>query len=260
MSEEIRKSVNIFNSYIFMKRTILIAIVIIAAVVAGLYYGGVIFNSATYLTSSTDSLVFGKAGGVRSIFVDTDARIWSVEKRPERMTAEKKGDSLIVECGYMDSKMTSNDTLYIKASDKMLRIPVRQYGKATYLRFSPDTILIPQKGGTATAHFETDGEKIGGLFDKNAEAKIDGNTITLTLGPNTNPYELLSYIIVRSDQIENRLYYRQPGTGRRNVVAKKTAVCKECGGLGKLLTGFNLSSGEKTYEKCRVCNGTGNAN
>ncbi|MDO5446363.1 MAG: hypothetical protein Q4F34_01115 [Prevotellaceae bacterium] len=243
-----------------MKRLILIAIVVVAAIISGLYYGGVILNNATYLTSSSDSLVFGKAGGVQSIFINTDARIWSVKKRPERMRVEQNGDSLIIDCGYMDSKMTSNDTLYIKASDMMLRIPVKQYGKATYLRFTPDTLLIPQKGGTATAHLETDGEKISGLFDKNADARIDGDVVTLTLGPNTNYYELLSYIIVRSDQLESRLYYRQPGTGRRNVVKSSEAKpCPECGGLGKLLTGYNLSSGEKTYEKCHACNGTGHA-
>ena len=240
-----------------MKRIILIAIVVVAAVISGLYYGGVILNNATYITASADSLVYGKAGGMKSIFIDTDARVWSVKKTPEKMTAEKKGDSLIVECGYMDSKMTYNDTLYIKAANKTLCIPVRQYGKATFLHFSPDTLQIPQKGGTATARFETDGEKISGLFDKNAEAKIDGNVITLTLGPNDNYYELVSYIIVRSDQLESKLYYRQPGTGRRNVVTKKANPCTECGGLGKLLTGFNMSSGEKTYEKCRACNGTG---
>ena len=241
-----------------MKKGIITAVFFIA-IAAGLYFTGYVFDSASHLEASQDTLVYGKAGGVQKICISTDARRWTVERAPKRIRADRDGDTLILKCDYMDSKMTIIDTLYIKAADKRLAIPVKQYGRATFIRFSPDTLSIPQSGGTATARLETDGEKISALFDKNVDAKIEDGVVTVTLTPNENGYELLSYVLIHSDQLDGKLYYRQPGTGKRNVIIKKdtTKPCPECGGLGKLLTAYNIGSGEKTYKKCHVCNGTG---
>lgn len=241
-----------------MKKAILIIIVI--GIVAGLYFTGMIFDSASYLEVEPDSLVFGKSGGEQRLLVKTDAKRWTIDKCPVWANAEKDGDSLVFDCGYMSSKMTMHDSLYIKAGDKRLAVPVKQYGKATYLRFVPDTLTFAQAGGKATARLETDGEKINGLFDSNVDAKIENGIVTIELGPNNNPSELFSYMLIHSDQIEGKLYYRQAGTGKRDVKIVTIKRCPTCGGTGKVVSLIDMASHKKEYEKCSACNGTGRMN
>ena len=241
-----------------MKKIIILAVLVIAALVAG-YLCGYIGDSATYLKVEPDSLVFGKAGGEQKVLVSTDARRWTIKWCPEWTKAEKKGDTLIFNCQYTETKTTNYDTLYLQAADKQLAIPVKQYGKATFITFSPDTLVFPQSGGTMKAIMHTDGGKIRGLNESNLDVKINGEEVTVTAAANDNRYARDSYIIIRSDQLEGRLYYHQEGTGKSNVVIKKVTPCPECGGLGKLLTSVNMGTGEKTYAKCTACNGTGKA-
>lgn len=243
-----------------MKKIILLAIIVIVALIGG-YHLGYIGDSATYINANPDSLVFGKAGGEKKLLIDTDAKRWTIRQCPEWAKAEKKGDTLVFTAKYLESITTNYDTLYLAAADKQLTIPVKQYGKATFITFAPDTISFPQSGGTAIARMLTDGGKIRGVCENNIEVKIDGEKVTITAEANNNPYDRDSYIIIRSDQLEGRLYYHQPGTGKQKTIIKKIAAkpCPECGGLGKLLSSYNIGTGEKTYTKCPVCGGTGKA-
>ena len=244
-----------------MKKTIIIsAVVAVAALVAG-YLCGYIGNSATYITANPDSLVFGKAGGEMKLLISTDARRWRIKWCPEWAKAKKEGDTLVFNCPYTETKTTNYDTLYLEAAKEQLAIPVKQYGRATFIRFSPDTLVFPQKGGTLKAVMHTDGGKIRGLNEGNLDVKINGEEVTVTASENDSPYDRDSYIIVNSDQLEGRLYYHQNGKGGRNVVVRKVAAkpCPECGGLGKLLNSVDMSTGEKSYTECPVCHGTGKA-
>ena len=245
---------------------IAIALAVLLAAVILAYREGFILDKGTYLSASPDSIVIGKAGGERKILISTDARRWSIGWCPEWAKARKDGDTLIFRCGYMSTRTTSYDTLRLEAAGRKLSIPVKQYGKATFLSFDPDTLYFPREGGKISATFSTDGEKVRIVSDQYADCQIQDQDqtvrhITVTMKENTGPYEIRSYIIVHSDQLSGELYYRQPGTGQKNAV-RKTVIkaadpCEECGGMGKILSEYNIGTGEKTYRQCPACKGTG---
>lgn len=228
-------------------------------------------NKATYLKVEPDTIVMGKQGGTMKIAVKTDASRWSIKWCPEWADASKDGDTLIFNCSYLQTKTNNIDTLYIEAGDITTAISVKQFGRASFVKFTPDLLHFPQAGGTAKATLETNAEKIKITSDSNVDASIAPSecspstssgtgtvkTITLTLTPNKHSDEISSYVIVKCDQIEGRLHYIQEGTGKSMAKKKQTEPCSECGGLGKLLTSYNLYTKEKTYEECPLCQGTG---
>lgn len=231
------------------------AIALVVLYISIIYFTGC-GNTVTYLNVVPDSIVFGKQGGIQKLAVMTDGSRWSIKWCPEWAKASKNGDTLIFECGYLQTKTTNFDTLYLESGDLIAAIPVKQYGRASFVKFTPELLRFPQSGGTAQAKLETDAEKIKIVTDSNVDAVIENKVITLTLSPNQFSDEINSYAIVMCDQIEGRLHYVQAGTGKS--VKKRQAVrCSECGGLGKILTSYNLYSHEKTYEECPLCHGTG---
>lgn len=238
---------------------VLSVLVVVAVFLVLAYTRGYIANSATYLNAEADSVVIGKKGGTIKIAIDTDARRWTVKRKPEWLKAKRDGDTLIVDFGHTIGKTNIIDTITLEAANQTLSLPVKQYARATMLRFAQDTLYFKQSGGSQMVGFETDGEKLKIMPDQFADVTLADGTITLKVAANESYAERISYITLHSDQLVRRLYYRQPGTGVRQQVVRKVNIepCSECGGLGKLLTEVDIMTGDRIYKTCPVCHGTG---
>ncbi len=238
---------------------VLLGLLLVAAVLVLAYTKGYIANSATYLNAGADSVVIGKKGGIIKIAIETDARRWTVKRSPEWLDAVRDGDTLIVEFGHSIGRTNITDTIKLEAANQNLSLPVKQYARATMLRFAKDTLYFKQSGGSQTVGFETDGEKLKIMPDQFADVTLADGTVTLNVTANESYVERMSYITLHSDQLIRRLYYRQPGTGVRQKVVRKVNIepCSECGGLGKLLTEVDIMTGKRIYKTCTVCHGTG---
>lgn len=212
-------------------------------------------KKATFLKVDNDSIRTTIRGTEGDIKIETDGKKVEIAHAPQwvKATLSENYDNLHYVIDLNTDRQLREDSIVLKSSDITCRIYVSQSFKATYIKFKPEEVVVPSRGGTEEVEVEVDGE--GALsIDHSDIARVEGRKILITLTKNDEPKDRTFVINVKCDDLSALLKVTQKnskctacnGTGYSN------RTCPECNGMG-----YHYCCNYRGKAYCDVCQGSG---
>ena len=212
-------------------------------------------KKATFLKVDNDSISTTIKGTEGDIKIETDGGKVEVLHAPAwvKTTINEAHDTLHYVVDLNTDRKLREDSIVLKSSDITCKITVSQSFKATTIKFTPEEVVIPSRGGTEEVTVEVDGE--GALtIDHSDIARVEGRKIIITLTKNQEPKDRTFVINVGCDELTALLKVTQKnskcpacnGTGYSN------RTCPECNGMG-----YHYCCNYRGKAYCDVCHGNG---
>lgn len=211
-------------------------------------------KKATFLTVDRDSVYTTISGTEGDIKIETDGGNVEVVHVPVwiKTTINENHDTLHYVVELNTDRKFREDSIVLRSSDITCRISVSQSFKATFIKFTPEEVLVPSRGGTEEVMVEVDGE--GALtVDHSDIARVVGRKIFITLTKNLELKDKTFDINVACDGLSAPL-----------KVTQKNSKCQACNGTGYSNKVCTMCNGAGLYccnytgkEFCDVCGGSG---
>lgn len=211
-------------------------------------------KKATFLTVDIDSVYTTISGTEGDIKIETDGGNVEIVHIPQwiKTNINENHDTLHYVVELNTDRKFREDSIVLRSSDITCRISVSQSFKATFIKFTPEEVLVPSRGGTEEVMVEVDGE--GALtVDHSDIARVEGRKIFITLTKNQELKDRTFDINVTCDEISASL-----------KVTQKNSKCQACNGTGYSNKVCTMCNGAGLYccnytgkEFCDVCGGSG---
>ena len=213
-------------------------------------------KKATFLKVDNDTIRTTIRGTEGDIKIETDGRKVEVAHAPQwiKTTVSEDNDTLHYVVELNTDRQLREDSIVLKSSDLTCAILVSQTFKATYIKFSPEEVTIPSKGGSVEVMVETDSEGTISTSDHSTIASVEGKKIIVTLPKNIGTRNNVYSIKVTCDDITEELKVTQGNSKCRacNGTGFSNRVCPECNGVG-----LHYCCQYTGKAICNVCGGSG---
>ncbi len=212
-------------------------------------------KKATFLTVDIDSVYTTISGTEGDIKIETDGGNVEIVHIPQwiKTNINENHDTLHYVVELNTDRKFREDSIVLRSSDITCRISVSQSFKATFIKFTPEEVLVPSRGGTEEVMVEVDGE--GALtVDHSDIARVEGRKIFITLTKNQELKDRTFDINVTCDEISASLKVTQKNSKCQacNGTGYSNRICPDCNGVG-----VHACCNYRGKAYCDVCGGSG---
>lgn len=235
-----------------------IAIALIAVGV-GLWFNHQM-NAATYLTFSSEGVLFPKCGADEKVNIDYDGYVWELAYKPSWVEIDEHTKSFTIKCEPNRTGQDRQDHITIKSGKITQALPIGQYGTAQDISLSESSIVCNRESSYFNIRMQTDGilpEVTCPDFCYISNHTKDGFTINFY---SNDDFSRSGSIVVGEDDAQASISVRQKGKCS-NCGGDGRVSCSSCWGQGgyswgMFYTACSVCRGQATWD-CSSCSGSG---
>ncbi len=209
-------------------------------------------NAATYLTFSTQGVLFPKCGTDEEVNIDYDGYIWELAYKPSWVEIDEHANSFTIKCQPNTTGQDRQDHITIKSGKITQALPIGQYGAAQSISLSKQSIETDRDGDSFYVRIQTDGinpEVTRPDFCSISNLTKDGFTINVS---GNDGYHRSGSVVVKEDGAQAYVSISQKGKCS-HCGGDGTVNCNSCWGQGGMQMGM-------FYSQCSFCGGRGSWN